>query len=226
VFVFKSKVNSFHYLYQDAEYFHQIAQKPDVGFDGVRASRTALLLYILSLEALINRALDHFLPERLHDFFLEREERFSLEEKWLLLPLLTSGHGDQQFDRSRYPWSHFVELIKIRNDFAHPKHDRPAFYEALTAKEWRPLSWKHIPDGLDVKESDLIYRQTQIPRDPYAVRVDHVNTVRSIVDAIISELDRLLDGRVIADDWKHKDEMALIWPAGATTNDLCPRGSV
>lgn len=159
MFVFKSHVHSFHYLYQNAEYFHRLARASAKEFDGVRTSRTALLLYILSLEGLINRALEQFLPE--------------------------------------------------------PQRLR-----------WKPLSWKHIPDGLSVKETDVIYRQTQIPRDPYAVRVEHVDTVKAAVDAIIAELDRLLDGRILAGDWYRSDGMGLIWPSGSTIEDLPNEGAV
>lgn len=220
MFVFKSFVNSFHYLFQDAEYFHKLAADPNVGFDGVRAGRTALLLYVFSLEGLINRALDHFLPERLRDFVLDREDRISLEDKWLLLPLLAANIESHGFDRSQYPWSHFVELIKIRNDFVHPKHDRPAYYKALSAVEWQPLSWKELPEGLRVREANVIYRQTLIPKDPYAIRAQHLETVRSVVESVISELDRLLDGRIRKDDWHRKDDMNLIWPVGATVADI------
>jgi hypothetical protein len=223
VFVFKTHVNSFHYLYQDAEHFHALAKSPDAGFGGVRAARTALLLYILNLEGLINRALEQFLPEPQRQFFLDREERFSLEDKWQLLPLIAGDGGPRAFDKSKQVWARFAELIRIRNEFVHPKHDRPAYYEALNSTHLRPLSWKALPEGLPVKETDLIYRQTQIPRDPYAVKGEHVDTAKAAVDAIVSELDSLLGGRVTAGEWHRADGMGLIWPPGATLADV-PKG--
>ena len=223
MFVFKNYVNSFYYLYQDAEYFHEQARLSNSGISGVRAARTSLLLYILSLEGLINRALEQFLPEPQRQFFLEREERFSLEDKWQLLPLIAGGGGARTFDKSRQGWARFTELIRIRNEFVHPKHNRPAYYEALTTTTWRPLSWKSLPDGLPVKVTDLIYRQTQIPKDPYAVRVEHVDTAKAAVDAIVAELDTLLGGRITAGNWHHSDGMGLIWPPDATIEDL-PKG--
>jgi len=226
MFVFKSAVNSFHYLYGDAEFFHELARSQAGDFAGVRAARTALLLYILSLEALINRALEHLLPEHLRQFVLDREEKLTVEDKWLLLPLLTTSDPAGHFDRSRYPWSHFVELIKIRNEFVHPKHDRLAYYEAVSPTQWKPLSWKNIPEGLGVKETDVIFRQTQIPRDPYAVRLEHVDTVRQVVDATVQELDGLLGGRILKEGWAHSDGMGLVWPPGATLQDLLPKPSV
>ena len=222
MFVMKSAVNSFHYLFQDAELFHQMARDQTPDFVSVRMSRTALLLYILSLEALINRSLEHFLPPHLKDFVLDREEKLTVEDKWQLLPLLSSPDADKHFDRSRYPWSHFSELIKIRNEFVHPKHDRWAYYEVKSIKVWTALSWRNIPEGLGVKETDVIFRQTQIPRDPYAIRLEHVDTVRKVVDATITDLDRMLGGRILKDDWHRGDGMGLIWPPGAQIKDLPP----
>jgi len=219
-FIFRSFVNSFHYLYQDAEYLHQTAKKPEMAdtFERVRLCRTALLLYIFSLEGLINRAMDHFLPRHLHDYFLEREEKFGIEDKWLLLPLLVSEK--EAFDKSRYPWSHFAELIGVRNDFVHPKHDRPAYYRAITSNRWEPLPWNEIPKDLGVKEADVVYRQTQIPKDPYAIRPEHIDRAKKIVDDAIAELDRLLGGKIFKKDWLRSDEMTLIYPPNAKLSDL------
>ncbi len=63
LFVLSSQINSFWYLYRDAATLHQQAKSPELAesFQRVPLSRTAILLYIFSLEALINRALDRFL---------------------------------------------------------------------------------------------------------------------------------------------------------------------
>lgn len=220
IFIFQSFVNSFAYLYGDAEYLFQVAKSNDKKFEGVQLCRTALLLYILSLEGLINRALDHFLPDHIHDFIVEREEKFNLEDKWLLLPLLANEQQKAQFDKSKYPWSHFAELIRIRNDFVHPKHDRPAYYRAIASHNWTPLSWKEIPAGAGIKEKELIYRQTQIPKDPYAIRLNHIAIAKKVVDDTIAELDQLLDGKLSRDNWYKSDQMELIYPIGAKIDDL------
>ena len=221
-FILRNFVNSFHYLYQDAMCLHQMAMKPEMAdtFERVQLCRTALLLYIFSLEGLINRAIDNFLPGHLHDYFLEREDRFGIGDKWLLLPLLVSEK--ESFDKSRYPWSHFAELVDVRNDFVHPKHDRAAYYRAITSHRWEPLSWREIPKDLGVKEMNVVYRQTQIPKDPYAVRPEHIDRAKKIVDDVIAELDRLLGGRIFEKDWLRNDEMTLIYPPNAKLSDLPP----
>ena len=170
------------------------------------------------LEGLINRAIDYFTPKHLREFILEREDRFGIEDKWLFLPLVVSGI--ETFDTSKYPWSHFTELVSIRNDFVHPKHDRPAYYKAISSHKWETLPWNKIPHGLGIKEKEVIYRQTRIPKDPYAIRIEHIDMVKKVVDDTVIELDRLLGGKITQNDWLHIDEMKLVYPPNATLNDI------
>lgn len=228
VFIWRTVVNSFHYLYGDAEHLHQLAKSSALAkdFQRVRLCRTALLLYILSLEALINRAMDHFLPERLQQFMLAREEKFSVEDKWSLLALLSGDPSLSGIDKATYPWSHFAELVRIRNDYVHPKHDRHAYYKAVTAQRLDCLDWNEIPEGLGIKETDLVYRQTLIPKDPYCILTEHVDKVKKVVDDSIRELDRLLGGKLLQDNWLRNDQLTLVHPPGATIADLPPEPTV
>ncbi len=221
-FIFESFVNSFHYLYQDALFFQKHAEKKnnENRFDHTRFCRTALLLYIFSLEGLINRVMDHFLPEHVKSFIMRREQKFSIEDKWELVPLLCSEDKKISFDKSSYPWSHFSELIRLRNDFVHPKHNRSVYYEAKTYDKWIPLLWKDIPKELEVKEKDIVYRQTQIPKDPYAIRVEHVEAAKKVVDDIVNKLDEYLDGKLTKENWIHNDNMKLVHPKNASLDDL------
>lgn len=223
--VFRSPVNNFYYLYSDAEYFNSIAHSAQMQgqFDQYRLCRTAVLLYALSLEAVINRALDHFVPEHLHDYVLDREDRLSVEDKWQLLPLVAQEGRHPTFDRSRYPWSHFAELVRLRNDFVHPKHDRLAYYRVVHSHQWEPLRWNKIPKALGVSEEQIIYRQTRIPKDPYALRPEHIVVVKKVVDDMIKELDTMLGGRITENDWHISDQMQLIHPPVATIDDLPKR---
>lgn len=223
VFVFKSFVNSFHYLYRDAELLREQAEN-NAGFSRTQLSRTALLLYVLSLEGLINRAMDHFVPDKLHDFVIEREARFSFQDKWILLPLAASQDPNKCFDVAAYPWSHFAELVRLRNDYVHPKHDRPAYYRAITQTEFDPLDPDGIPDGSGIREKDLIYRQTGIPKDPYAVLPEHAAIAKRIVDDMVEKLDDFLDARLSTGDWYRSDQMTLMHPPDATLADV-PRAA-
>jgi hypothetical protein len=71
-----------------------------------------------------------------------------------------------------------------------------------------------------VRETDLVYRQNRIPRDPYSILPEHVDQVKKVVDDMINELDRLLQGRVRVENWLDKDTFHLVYPHGATLADL------
>jgi hypothetical protein len=93
----RAQLNSFHYLYQDAEWFRSLALTHPKSFDEVRICRTGILLYVLSLEALINRAMAEFVPDPLRTFLLEREANLCLQDKWLLLPMRRKqGESDRE----------------------------------------------------------------------------------------------------------------------------------
>lgn len=213
--VMESAVNSFYYLYQDAEWFQAIASKPEMQptFDKTRLCRTAIVLYVVALEALINRASEAFLPSPLREFFLEREDQLDFRDKWRLLPML-AGNG-KAFEDGKYPWTHFIELIRLRNDYVHPKSNRMAYYRWLGPGRMDPLPWNRIPEDLGIDENEVVYRQTRIPRDPYSLRPEHLVTVKQVVDDMVRELDRLLDGRISKDNWAQTDQMKLIYPPGA-----------
>ncbi len=214
-FIFRTHVNAFHYLYGDANYLYNLAKDPQraQSFDRVPLCRSAALLFILSLEALINRAFD-FLASEVRDFFLERESSFRTVDKFLMLPLLIEK---RTFDEGAYPWSHFKELVQIRNDFVHPKHDRAAYYKARQDKssQFAPLKFNEIPSSLGIKETDIVYRQLRVPKDPYDFLPEEVERIKKVVDDTIAELDRLLAGRVTKDNWAHRDQFELIYPPGA-----------
>jgi hypothetical protein len=212
-------VNSFHYLYEDASQLRELAKSAQ-NFERTQYCRTALLIYIISLEGLINRALDHFLPETIRNYLVERERKLSVEDKWLALPLLSDPQNPRKINKSVYPWSHFLELIQIRHDFVHPKHERPAYYKLKTTSTVEPLDWNDLPPDLDVKERDLVYRQTRIPRDPYSIMPEHLDMAKKVVDDTVDALDKLLDGKLTKDNWLRSDRLTVIYPPGATLKDV------
>jgi hypothetical protein len=139
-----------------------------------------------------------------------------------LLPLIASD-AKTAFVKSGYPWAQFAELIRLRNVFVHPKHDRAAYYKAVASHEFKPLDWKKIPASLGIKEGDVIYRQTQIPKDPYSIRLVHVDTTKRVVDDMVKELDKMLGGRLTGENWYRTDYMELVYPAGATFADMAAK---
>ena len=228
-FIFQTFINSFYYLYDDAYKLHEMSKtwKAEPMFLRTQLFRTALLLYILSLEGLINRAMDHFLTGSVRDFFLDREEKFSLEDKWLLLPLFVPNSQGRTFDKGGYPWNHFAELVKLRNDYVHPKHDRFAFYRVFANKTLNYLQWNQLPQDLPhptrnrkLKEGDVVYPLTKIPKDPYTILPEHLDTARKVVDDMVNELDKLLNGKITENNWHITDQMKLVYPPGAKLSDI------
>ena len=221
LFILREYVNSFDYFYSDAEFILSLASDSALArSQAARLCRAAILLFVFSLEGLINRALQHFLPARQKEFFLDREKSFSLEDKWRLLPLLVSELEPPEFDYSAYPWSHFIELIQVRNEWVHPKHNWPAYTKAVTSHRFVNLSWSEIPADSGIREKDLVFRQTMIPRNPRSIFVDDVQRAKKVVDDVISELDRLLSGKLTAGQWLLSSQLRLIHPPGATLQDL------
>jgi len=164
--------------------------------------------------------MNHLLTDEQRNFFMEREDKFSLQDKWQLLPLLVAKKQGSKFNKSQYPWSHFAELVTLRNDFVHPKHNRTAYYKAYPNKKVDPLDFKEIPKDLPVQEKDVVYRNTQIPKDPYSILPLHVTKAKKIVDDTIKELDKLVDGRISQNGWIKSDTFELIYPKGKTIEDL------
>ncbi len=201
--------NSYHLYRTDADFFLSLAKETGHGgsFDATRLSRTAILLYILSLEALVNQALAHYLRGALRDVILEKERSFSLLEKWEMLPKLASEDESRSFDKSAYPWSHLSELNKIRNDYVHPKSHRPYVNQVSAEhKTYSMLEPNQIPDSLEfaddkgrvipVVEKTLRYCQTGVPRDPSQLLPENAEVVRQVVDDTIKELDQLMSGAI------------------------------
>ena len=154
-------------------------------------------------------------------------------DKWELLPLFANPASPKEFDISRYPWSHFKELKRLRDDYVHPKHDRTSFYKVPKRGLFDSLQSETIPDDLaytdkDGKEKkvttkDVMYPLTRIPKDPSALLPEHLDTAKKTVDDTIAELDRLLCGKLTKDGWLTKDQMTLVYPPGGDIEDMLPR---
>lgn len=218
-FIAKTFVNSFNYLCQDADFFRGLAAKEE-GFERVRLCRTAVLLYVFSLEALVNRCMDHFLPDDQREFFLHKEKTLSSLDKFQLVPMLVTG---KTVDKAADPvWAKLKDLYRLRDDFVHPKHDRAAYMKVISKKEFEPLDASEIPDDLDVNRKDLEYPALKVPTDPYSILPEHLDRVKDATGDVLHKLDELLDGRVLKDNWHTQDQFSLTYPSGATWEDLPP----
>ncbi|MBM9515268.1 hypothetical protein [Desulfogranum marinum] len=80
----------------------------------LQATAATHIFCIAVLERYINKTAQTLLIKSKIEYF----EKFSLEEKWLLLPLFLSKKG---FVPDQKPFQNFSELIKIKNALVHDK---------------------------------------------------------------------------------------------------------
>jgi len=95
-----------------------------------------------------------------------------------------------------------------------------AYYEAMSQTNLKHLDPKDIPEGSGLKEKDLVYGQTKLPKDPYGFRLSQLEIVKKIVDDTVQELDKVLSGRILKDNWARNDQMTLFFPEGAKLDDI------
>ncbi len=85
-----------------------------------------------------------------------------------------------------------------------------------------PLQWNEIPKDLVIQEKDIVFPNTKIPKDPYSILPEHLDTAIKVVDDIIEKLDNLLDGKISKGGMLSKDTFELIYPPGAKFSDIPP----
>mgnify|MGYP000886306785 FL=1 len=180
-YIVSTYVNCGYYLYDDAKYLHMLAQQPENKdlFDRVRLCRTAIILYLLSLEAYINRAIFIQIDED-EKRFIKKYERKSLSDKVELLPSLFGASGNENL-KDKPIWRKFRELKKFRDEFIHRKPYIEAFIISEKGKE-KGKYLRHVnqlPKDFFVDENKIKWPETKIPKDPYAITIYHVEKNKS-----------------------------------------------
>jgi len=211
--VIVTEVSPFHCLYQDALDFHtqsrlMLARSMS---SASRLARASLLLYVASSEALVHQAAAEMLRPDLARIVADPARPITLAEVWRLLPAIVaeaSAAGDPEGP----PWPQFAELLALRSSWAYPgpAPARRAYYRAQApGSDHEPLQPHLVPPGLAVPAESLPFPRTGLPRDPYALRPQHLDTARGILDAAIEALDRRLDGALTRDN-RHRREMTRL----------------
>jgi len=195
--------NPFRFLYLAAESLikdaEQAATKNEHQVE-VNHSIGAIVVLLLSTEALINRVYECFLrskfPRRIYE---EIMGKWSLTMKWYFAPLLFKYRGNNKtFDVNKEPWQSFSELKKIRDYFAHPKPAQFPF-TVLDAK-------KKI---LDVTGGDIPrWPQTRIPKDLNHLRGTDAQRVLEIINQMIDKLDSFMGGIIKKNNWYLTEQMS------------------
>ncbi|MBI9076953.1 MAG: hypothetical protein JEZ02_16210 [Desulfatibacillum sp.] len=189
------KKNSAYYLALDAEHILSLASDASKN-KNVEAestySRSAILLYPIVLEALINMVYVYY------EAYDEKELRkIDIKKKWLEAPrvclplcgtLASNGEviyepGDpiDVIDTNSELFKSYWELREIRNDIAHLK---PCF---------KYIDSCDIDDFINKPE---LYPVTNIPKDISHMRFKHAEIAKNIFLQMVNELDRLFFGGI------------------------------
>ncbi len=207
-------VSPFHCMYQDALHFHSQSRltlnrsEPEAS----RLARAALLLYVASAEALVHHAATELANPELAAIVADPARPMPVLDVWRMLPSILGAGRPGLIDPEVAPWPQFAELLSLRDSWTYPGHadSRRAFYRSpAKSAPYEPLQPHQIPPNLDVTPSDIHYPRTGLPRDPYALRPNHLDTARGVLDAAIEALDRRLDGAITHEN-RHRRELTRL----------------
>jgi hypothetical protein len=156
------------------------------------------LLYLASAEALVHQAAAELGRPEITRLICDPDRPLPLADAWRLLPAAVAESHPGFADPERAPWPQFAELLEIRTTWAYPGSaaQRRAYYRQQPGPDARfePLQPHQIPPDLCIAPAHLVLPRTGLPRDPYALRTQHVDTARSVLDSAIEALDRRLGG--------------------------------
>ena len=214
--VIMTEVSPFHCLYSDALDFH--SQSRQMMAKSVpaasRLARAAILLYIEAVESLIHQAAVELGRPDLAPLVGDATRPLPLADAWKLLPAVVAN-GSVASDPDSPPWPQFAELLTLRASWSYPGRaaERRVYYRAAyPGADFEPLQPHQIPPGLDVTADTLLYSRTGLPRDPYALRPQHLDTARSVIDAAINAIDRRIDGALTRDNRHRREPVRPVYP--------------
>ncbi len=181
--VIETVVSPFHCLYQDALEFHTLSQlrRAQSEAESSRLARASLLLYLSSAEALVHQAAVELGRPGLAEILADPAHPLPLDAVWRLLPCLAADGNAAGFNPDSPPWPQFAELLALRRSWSYPGPAvrRRAYYLApRQGASFEPIQPYQVPHGLSITPDDLSFPRTGLPRDPYALRPQHLDTAR------------------------------------------------
>jgi hypothetical protein len=219
--VMKGK-ESFKRIYNDALLLMKIAKKhPQWRYISTSClPRNSIILFAISLEALVNRLLAD--AEAKLGYSIENE-RASLKDK---LKAIVAKHPNS-IGKSIDPKSHLsfrlTDLIKWRDEYVHPKSEIPKFFRIVKKVrgygEYEEVKLSSIPKDFRDKLKRGIklkgYGTLGLPSSPTEILMSHAEAVRKLVDDIVNKIDEKLGGYLKKSDiLKEEDEAIIYYPDG------------
>jgi hypothetical protein len=218
--VIETVVSPFHCQYQDALYFHTQSRLARSESEASRLARSAFLLYLSSAESLVHQAAAELGRADLRAMLADPNRPLPVFEAWSLLPAITAepNEAPRPFDAAVPPWPQFAELLFLRNLWTYPgpASQRRAYYRSARRDgEYEPLAPHEVRGALRsaVSVESLALPRTGLPRDPYAFRARHLDTVRGILDAAIDALDRRMAGALLKDQRHRREPVRVVHPS-------------
>jgi len=187
-------------------------------------ARSAILLYIVSLETLINLIIDEFWPSetkkwrtaniwymvplilinRIIDYFWpdsgkcetkDEAKKWRTVDKWYKVPLRLAG---KSFDKSREPYQYLPILFKIRADFVHATRD--TFPVVFDLYHNQASNMKEIYTSAEQPK----YNQIDLIKAPSQWIASDAQRIKTVTEQLVSHLKCLLKDR-ITDNWLSSD---------------------
>jgi hypothetical protein len=216
--IIETVVSPFHCFYQDALEFHQQShlRRAQSEAEASRLARAAMVLYLGAAEALVHQAAVELGRPELAGLLADPARPLPPADAWRLLPaIVAEPAAPGPFDPTAAPWPQLAELLALQAAWAYPgpADRRRAYYRSPRRDgDYEPLQPHQVPPGLNIPADRLHFPKTGLPRDPYALRPHHLDTVRGILDAAITALDRRLDGALTRDGRHRKEPVRVVHP--------------
>ncbi|HTY11506.1 MAG TPA: hypothetical protein VMF88_10580 [Bacteroidota bacterium] len=201
----KIELNFFYVHYRDAEKFLELAEeeftKDQKGKLISYFARHCLLSTVFASEALINKVYSEFYIGKVGDDTFKAIDKLSLPEKWLLAPKFCGVEvSTKGFDKAGNVFQTFVELVRIRNSWVHPKTG--IYLDAQRLGLYISSEDDYAPD-LKVLHGKNYWPHTQIPFNPFELSPKHAKLVFQNLNDLIQQLLVIFD-KVFDEEWMEK----------------------
>ncbi len=196
----KAIFNLFKMHYEDAEHFLSVAKehkKQNKEEMEKRYSRSSILSYYFSIEALINYILYDMHNKKIFSTAtLENLEKLSIHDKYLLAPLICENFSGETLDKNDLKDLNFLSCL--RNDYVHSKHfkSRPITKIGFVARIFKTTEGlkEVLPEIRAEEEKD---NSTGIKRNIMYLDYKDALKTKEITDWLFEKMNILLDGLIL-----------------------------
>ncbi len=238
-------VKQHRYYWDDADHLiklaYEYASQADNGgteseyytFWKYRLARMSFIARMMSIEALLNNALEEFcIPEKFKELGIladqfprsekfpknrrkRRGRTFQIPMKWKLYLTPYVCNEDSRMEKDEYfkietgEYRKFRQLIVVRNEFVHTRLADQVIDIHMDAQTAKP-SEKQIDDILNDPDYDDCCKEMGLEQDPVCFKIDNASVCGKAMKGIILELNGFLGGRILTKDFWESDQLELV----------------